>query len=296
MDIKHIQTFVALARIKSFTKTAEELNYAQSTVSSHIKALEDQIGSSLFERLGKKIYLSDAGRNFLIYGNRMLDIYNEAMESLAEKDEPIGVLTVGAPESLSVYRLPELIQLYRNKYPKVRLQVKLDSCNNLYEMIMDNRIDIGFLFDSLGNKEFIHESTLQEEKICLFVNSNHPLTRIPRISAVELSKYPLVVVEESDCSYNHVMLNRLHAQGVIPKEIEKYGSIEMVKHCTLKSQGIGLLPEMTISKNILDGNLIALNEEGPIVLPVSVVYHRSKRVTLAMQKLLDLSAEYFKIS
>ena len=86
MEIRHLQTFVTIAELGSFTKAAEYLGYAQSTITSHIQILENELGEILFNRLGKKIILTNLGKELIPYAKQMLEVYKEILENLGFSD------------------------------------------------------------------------------------------------------------------------------------------------------------------------------------------------------------------
>ena len=113
MDTKQLKTFRTLAKNLSFSKTAEELNFAQSTISAQIRSLENELRLNLFDRLGKKVILTQEGRSVLEYANRFMTIEEEFIENLKTKDIISGELNVYAPNTICVYLLPAILNKFR---------------------------------------------------------------------------------------------------------------------------------------------------------------------------------------
>ncbi|PTX59573.1 regulatory helix-turn-helix LysR family protein [Melghirimyces profundicolus] len=113
MELRHLKTFRTVAKRGGFTRAGEELGYAQSTITSHIHALEEELGSPLFDRLGKRTVLTEAGQRLLPYAEEMDRLSREAAETVVTEETPSGPLRIGAPESLLVYRLPTILYEYR---------------------------------------------------------------------------------------------------------------------------------------------------------------------------------------
>lgn len=110
MGLRHLQTFGAVAELLSFTRAAERLGYAQSSITGQVRALEEELGEPLFERLGKRVALTAAGRRLLPYAEKMLGLAGEARAAAAAQDgRPRGTLTIGASESLCAFRLPAVL-------------------------------------------------------------------------------------------------------------------------------------------------------------------------------------------
>lgn len=131
MEIRQLKTFQVAAATLNFSGTAETLNYAQSTVSSQIGALEQELGVQLFDRIGKSVLLTTAGQTLLDYTQQILKLADEAQQVVAGSDIPAGTLTIGAPESLCVYRLPPVLRRFREEYPQVTIALQPGSCPDL---------------------------------------------------------------------------------------------------------------------------------------------------------------------
>ncbi|MDX6461830.1 MAG: hypothetical protein QOE55_5527, partial [Acidobacteriaceae bacterium] len=119
MEVRQLQTFCVLAEELNFTRTAERVFTVQSNVTSQIKALEGELGVPLFDRLAKKVVLTEAGRRFRPYAEKALAAMDQGYRAVKFGTEPAGPLNIGAPESVLTYRLPEVLKLFRKRYPKV---------------------------------------------------------------------------------------------------------------------------------------------------------------------------------
>src|SRR5579884_869253 len=124
MDLRQLTTFRMAATTLSFTRTAEALGYVQSSVTAQIIGLEEELGVKLFDRLGRRLALTDAGERLLPYAERMVALAAEARAAASGTAEPAGLLTMSAPETLCTYRLPALLRRFRERYPNVMLRLK----------------------------------------------------------------------------------------------------------------------------------------------------------------------------
>lgn len=121
MDTRQLKAFIAVASTNSFTKAAEMLDYAQSSITGQVGSLEGELGSKLFERLGRQVILTREGKQFMLYAEKILKLFSEAKEAMTESLSPRGTLIIGAPETLSAVRLPPLIQQFHSRYPDVEM-------------------------------------------------------------------------------------------------------------------------------------------------------------------------------
>lgn len=133
MEVRQLNTLIRAAQFQSFSKAAESLGYSQSAVTVQIKALEEELGVRLFDRMGKRVILTAQGQCFLEYANSILDAIHNARRALSEDAELEGCLHIGTLESLCFFRLPGLMHQFRLEHPKVSLRVTTGSPEELIE-------------------------------------------------------------------------------------------------------------------------------------------------------------------
>src|SRR5271166_131749 len=121
MEVRQLQIFRTLAEELNFTRTAEKVHTVQSNVTAQIKALEEELGVPLFDRLGRRVTLTDAGRNFLPFAEQALAAMEQGQRAVQTGAEPSGPLRIGAPESVLTYRLPQVLRAFRRRFPHVEL-------------------------------------------------------------------------------------------------------------------------------------------------------------------------------
>lgn len=123
MESSQLKTFLAVAELLSFNRAAERLNFAQSTVSARIKRLEQEVDVPLFERLGKKVILTEAGRRMVRYAKKILDLETETLYEISGKEESSGSISIRIPQSLGSYMLPRILPEFQKKYPRINLDI-----------------------------------------------------------------------------------------------------------------------------------------------------------------------------
>src|SRR5450631_3714007 len=121
MEIRQLEIFQALAAELNFTRAAARLHCVQSNVTTQIRALETELGVPLFERLGKKVLLAEAGQRLLPYATQVLQLLREAQSVAANAETPGGRLCVASPETVVTYHLPPILRLFQQKFPRVEL-------------------------------------------------------------------------------------------------------------------------------------------------------------------------------
>lgn len=291
MDIRQLVTFRMLARTLSFTRTATALNYVQSTVTAQIQALEAEMDVQLFDRLGKRVALTDAGQRLLDYAERILALAEEARQAVARHDEPAGTLTISAPESLCIYRLPAILSQFRAAYPQVRLLFRPISFADMRRHVSENQLDMAFVLDEPLRSTELAVEPLIEEPVLLIAPPDHPLAVRSSVLAAHLEG-EAVVLTEAGCTYRTLFERALSAAGVYPTDLLEFSSVEAIKQCVMAGMGIGVLPAFVVSRELEQGRVVALNwDSGAAKIVTQMVWHRDKWLSPALCAFLQLARE-----
>lgn len=295
MELKYLYTFKVVASELSFTKAANILNYAQSSVSAHIQALEDELGTPLFERLGKQIILTDAGRRMAQSTERILADVEEMKKLVPSNDIPSGTLTIGAHESQCAYRLPQVLNQFRIKYPEVQLIFRpIISDESIRVQITQGKLDAAFLLSSLSNQHGLIVELLRDEPIMVICHPNHPLTKQSIVLPSDLTGETLLTTEEG-CDYRHIFEQMLMSNGVHLGTKIEFASIEAIKQCVIAGLGIAVLPEMTIKKEISSGEISVLPWSGPnFPIATQLAWHKDKWISPALRAFIDITRNILK--
>jgi len=291
MDLKQPKSFLMICKLQSFTQAATALDYAQSTITTQIKLLENELEVKLFDRMGKTITLTPEGKKLLPYAKQMLKLASEIKSAISNDSDPSGVLTIGAAESLCVLRLPEILKEYRRLYPKVEISLKFGNCTDFRHFLRDNIIDVAF---SLGTRidaaDFITEITF-DEPMLLLTAPGHPLLNKEVVVPKDIENEPLILTELG-CSYRAVFENILRSYNIKPNLVLETGSVQAIKQFTMSGLGLTLLPSVAVEEEVSLGKMIPLNWSGPSFAIVSqVLYHKDKWVSPALKAFLNLSKE-----
>lgn len=294
MELRNLKTFVTIAKFGSFTQAAELLGYAQSTITTQIQVLEEELNTKLFDRLGRNIFLTSNGERLLTYAEQILKISSEASDAISGSEATKGTLTIGAVESLCVIRLPQLLKKYHELYPKVDIIIKLGSCNELRNFLRNNMVDIAvFLSTEITDGDFITKVKFNEPMVVL-ASPTHPITKIKSIVPEDLKMESLILTEKG-CAYRTMFEAMLNSAGAYPKSILEVGSIQAIKQFTMSDLGITLLPYIAVEKELNEKQLVMLDWKGPkFNMLTQVLYHKDKWVSPAMQAFLDLLGEFRK--
>lgn len=291
MEFRQLITFRAVAEHLSFTRAAEALRYAQSSVTAQIQALEEELGAPLFERLGKRVVLNPAGQRFLQYSERLLRLADEARLAVQTGDEPTGQLTIGAPESLCTYRLPPVLRQFRARFPRVQLIFRPGLCSEMRRTIGDGSFDAVFTLEPPVQQPNLLVRPLVPEPMCVITQPDHRLTRLARVGPRDLEGEPALVTE-AGCSYREHFETALSAAGVRVTTTLEFGSVEAIKQCVMAGLGIATLPAMTVAAEVAQGRLAVLPWVGPEWgLVTQVAWHKDKWLSPALRAFLQVTGE-----
>ncbi|WP_281725071.1 LysR family transcriptional regulator [Lachnoclostridium phocaeense] len=287
MEIRNLITFVRIAEVRNFSKTAEQLGYSQSAVTMQIKQLEAELQVQLFERIGKKAKLTQAGQRLLPYALDILSAAGKA-ESIAREPEQIsGKLRIGTCESYVISVLPPVFMEMGERCPGVEISTHTAPVPDLIDMLRQNDIDIlYFLDEKLYFPEWIKVME-QPENIYFVSSSSSPLVRMKKIPISRLVEEPLYLTEKG-ISYRYAMEQTLAAAGYELHPRLEVGNTDVITRFLLKNKGISFLPEYVVKDDVAEGRLAILDTECPrIVMWSQLAYHRNKYVTPQMKLFLE---------
>lgn len=291
MELRHLTTFRMVAQLLSFRRAAETLGYVQANVTAHIHALEDEFGVKLFDRLGRHIALTDAGKQLLEYADQLLSLTQEAQAALTQRDGITGSLTISAPETLWIYRLPPVMRLFQDRFPQVRLLFCPRPCVDLQRSVRDGSVDLALVMEPLLHARGLVAEPLVSEPISVLVAPSHPLAQTALIQPTDLETEVLLLVEVG-CSYRTAFEHQLAVAGVTPQRILEFSSIEAIKQCAMLRMGVAVLPCVSVRAELAQGRLVALAWiDKDFQMVTQAIWHRDKWLSPAMQAFLATTRE-----
>lgn len=294
MDFRQLTTFRVLATTCNFHQAAERLNYVQSTISAQIQALEEELGVRLFDRLGKRVILTDAGARLLPYAEYLLKVAEEARLAVSEQQELVGTLTISATETLCTYRLPVVLRQFRLSCPQVRLLFSPAPYSELRRAVADGSVDLAFVLEEPIAAPALHAEPLLPEPIHLVVSPAHPLAQQPGVSPIDLDAETLLMTE-AGCAYRVQFQHQLSVSGVQPTNMLEFGSIEAIKQCAMVGMGIAILPAIAVATELSQKKLVVLPWSGkPICLTMQMIRHKQKWLSPALHAFVQVAQQILK--
>ena len=261
VNLELYRVFYTVARCGSLTKAAEELYISQPAVSQAVKQLENQLGTSLFNRMHKGMELSKQGGE-LIYADveRALQLLSGVEDKLSElKQSATGTLRIGASETIFQYILADKIVAYNKQYPQVKIDLISDVSPKIIELLKTDRCDVGFLNLPIEEDEGIRLSASVALLNDVFV-AGEAFSELKgkELTVWDLQKYPLLMLEQNTVS-RAAIDHYAESLGVSLRPAVEVGSWDFMKRLVTDGMGIGCLPREYAQRRLRDGELFELN-------------------------------------
>lgn len=278
MDIRNFVTFNTVVEVEGFTKAAEKLNYAQSTVTLHIKELETHYKKKIFDRISKKIYLTSFGKSLYNKSLRLVKEYHETLQHSETTHKE--VLRIGVYESLLKYRLMSIISDFKKSHPHVDIVIKHGICKALREDIRKGDLDLTFQIEPQRTFSDMTITTLCKEQFYLIFPKNETLENMQADNRI-------IYFTEEGCSYRKLFEQYLDEKGVRINQVMETGSTDLIKQYVALGLGYSMVPAITILEE--DQQTIMI-EKFPTKedLFTQLLYHKDKHVFGAMYDFIEL--------
>lgn len=295
MELRQLHMFRTVASTLNFSRAAEVLNYVPSNVTMQIKELESELGVPLFDRLGRQLALTTEGKRFLVHVQSVFTKLDEARSAIHDDDDFRGTLTISANEVLCAYRLPAVFQLFRSRYPAVRLIFRSVPNQELKQTLFDGAADVVFLLDERVLSTRLVVEPLQKETFRFFVAPDRPLTKLPEVQ-VEDFRGEVFLVNEKGCPYRTMFDRSFEKKGIDDITYLEFQNAEAIKQCAISAIGIDFLPEVTTKAEMERGDLVALPWEIPdLHVYTHMAWHKNKWLTPIILAFIEVAREVIEI-
>lgn len=258
MELRTVRTFLCVCDLNSFTRAAEALNYTQSTVSLHIQQLETELNTSLFNRINRKISLTEQGKKFYEYANQLLQMETAAKNALSEGGEVTGTLRFGIVQSLLTDYLIRAIPEYRKRFPAVQLDITTDMSGNLLKRLKQNDFDMIMMVSRPIRDKDLECIMYAPEPVGLVASSRNPLGNKDSVTVEEALREPLIL-PEAPSLFRDPLDELAMAKGMELNTIIHVNDTRVITHFVESDIGISLLPEYAVREQLRRGTITALN-------------------------------------
>ena len=285
MNIFQLETFAKIAETKNFTSAGNILGYAQSTVTTQIKQLEDELGCLLFDRLGKSIVLTEEGERLLGYAQKMLQLKREIFLEVPPSKEPSGTIKLGVSESFCYDRLPKVLLKYRKKFPNVNIQIQFITHDVFPAILKNGALDMVYTLNPIIENDELCLLEKKREYLAFYASPKHPLAQKKSVTEKDLQGVPLLLTERN-CNFRNMLLEDLKRRGVVPTVALETSGKEILKQFAINQLGVGFMPEMTAQNEVKDKKLCRLDWQGQdFPIYSQLIVYKGKHLSRAAEEL-----------
>lgn len=282
-----LQTFLAVAGEKSFSRAAEKLLRTQPAVSLAIQRLETQLGDRLIDRNGRDLLLTDAGRLVMEYARRFENLAREMENALAElKDKAAGRLIIGSNEMTALYLL-EHIDRYRRMYPKVKVQVRRSLSSRIPSDLIDGDLELG-LISYEPNDDRLVSQVIYTDHLSFIVSPQHRFAKRRSIAITELGMETFIAHNVLS-PYRDTVLKEFHRHKVQLNMDVEMPTVETIRRMVQRNEGVAFLPRMCVEQEIRQKLLCEVEvKELRVERKIQLVYPAGRLLSYAARAFLEL--------
>ncbi|WP_439627686.1 selenium metabolism-associated LysR family transcriptional regulator [Gemmata sp.] len=262
-QLPHLGTFSKAAELSGFTAAAKALGLTQAAVSQRIQTLEKSLDTSLFDRRGGRVLLTDAGRTLYAYAQRIADLHHEARREVTGRDAPVaGELVIAASSVPGEHLLPALLAAFGHQHPHVRVRAGVGDSVAVMAQVERGEVGVGLVGRKSNDPNLVFRF-LAADHMVLVTPPGHALGRKKKVTVDQLAAHPLIVREAGSGS-RHCFEKSLERAGRSMTELRvalELGSNEAIKGAVLRGVGVAVLSNLALQKEIKAGTLHVLEVE-----------------------------------
>ena len=291
MDLDQLHTFLEIVRLKSFSKAAQTCYRTQPAISAQVRQLEQELNTTLFERLGTKIALTTAGKILAEYAEHILDLRRRAQDAINELERiPRGELIIAANEATCIYVLPEVFSLYKNLYPNVQLSVDRSYGARVVEAVLDNLADFGITQLPVQEKK-LQVASIHSDEIKLIVPADHALGAKRSIAPRDLIGHQILLPKSGTTRARlNVWAESVEDELKISMELD---STEMIKRFVMAGLGVSFLAASNCAEEISGGRMAAVSlAPEPMMRKLGLIYRKDKALSKAALGFIQVILEH----
>lgn len=296
MELAQLEAFLQVAHHRSFSRAAEALFLTQPSVTARIQSLEREIGERLFERTGRSVTLTDAGRAFMPHAQRALTAVQEGTDAIeAVRHGEVGNIRIGASSSIATYVLPAIFKRFREARPRVHINLSTGNTEEIIENLIAG--DIHVAITRLMQHPEVESAHLYNDDLALVVAPRHPFARRGKVTVHEAGREPFLFFERSS-SYHSLVYSMFLRAGVVPESLMELDSMEATKHMVEAGLGISILPVSSVEREVGIGSLVRVelrDMEQPTQREVGVHILRNRLLTPSLRDFLKLLMAEFQL-
>ncbi|MGL4318058.1 MAG: LysR family transcriptional regulator [Pseudomonas sp.] len=287
MDLANLNAFIAIAETGSFSEAAERLHLTQPAVSKRIAGLEQQLDVRLFDRLGREVNLTEAGRALLPRAYQILGVLDDTRRALTNLNGEIsGRLTLATSHHIGLHRLPPLLRAFTRSYPQVALDIQFLDSEVAYEEILHGRAELAVITLAPESREPVQAVPVWDDPLDFVAAPEHPLARNEAVTLADVALHPAVF--PGDNTFTHHIVRRLfEGQGLTPNIGMSTNYLETIKMMVSIGLAWSVLP-----RTMLDDQVVRLPLPGvQLQRRLGYILHKERTLSNAAKAFMRLLDE-----
>ena len=289
MTLRHLRIFAAVCRCGSVTKAAAMLHIAQPSVSLAIRELEEYYQITLFDRISRKLYITEQGERLLKYATHITSLFNEMEESIQSVSE-YEPLHIGSSITIANSFLCDFLAQYQQNYPKRNCQVLIETSAMLESKILNNELDLAMV-EGIPTHPSIEKLPFFQDELVILCANEHPFTKHEHLSFADLLQEPFMLRERSSGTRAVIdSILQLYNMNVTP--IWESASTRALVKGVQRGFGISILPYQMVKEDLQNQSIQRLYvEDINLQREYFIIYHHNKYVTPAMQDFINIALQ-----
>ena len=283
MDIDALQAFVAVAERQSFSQAAEQLYLTQPAISKRVASLESELDTRLFDRIGRKVELTESGNSLLPRARRILLDVEDSKRAISNLSGKIaGRLSIGTSHHIGLHRLPPVLRSFTRQYPEVELDLHFMDSEEACRAVEHGDLELGIVTLPLTTPEDLHSRYVWPDPLAVVVEKNHPLAKHKQVSLSTLAKEPAILPTHG--TYTREIIEQTIEPGKLQLNIRLATNyLETIKMMVSIGLGWSVLPCSMLTKELTTIKVSGLKLERKL----GVVWHQSRTLSNSAQAMLS---------
>ncbi len=290
MTIRHLRIFIEVAKSGNMSKAAERLFISQPTVSQAIKELEDYYGVLLFERLNRRLFITEVGKKLFFYAQKVVKEFDDLEERMASVNKAEGI-KIGATISVGSCILGDIINRLKNTDPEAEIYSYVGNTEDIENKLLNNQLDIGIVEGKVKSPDLIVRPELRDYLV-LICNSNHPFAKKKTIKVEELANQKFAMREKGSGT-RELFEEYMRKKGIPIKVVFEGNTPEAIKQEVIKNDCLAVISICLVEEEANNSILHVIESDNSCWNRYfSIVYHKDKVLTDLMKNLIKITKNY----
>ena len=289
MTLRHLRIFIAVCETGSMTAAASQLFIAQPSISLAVSEMEEYYGVKLFDRISRKLYLTENGRRVLQYARHIIDLLDEMEQGVKDLDTG-GQLRVGTSITIGTYLLPHYVRQLKERYPSVKVEAFIGNSGCIEQRILDNEIDIGII-EGVAHSSYICSESFPGDRLAFICATDHIYAGKTIKELGEIKDQDFILREKGSAG-REIFDGLAASQELAITPVWQSASNQVILQGVKAGLGISILPYFLVRQGIREGELAEFRIKGlALNRKYSVIYHKNKFLPRSARTLMELCKE-----